>query len=353
MEQWDIIYKKSAPRLIGICRRYVKDNQQAEDLMHTAFITAISKVDTYSNKGSFDGWLNKIAINTALLHLRGNKNSIILTKDSVEDYSEIEVESKYSEETQRKVIENADFTKEQILEVIDQLPGHHRMVFNLYVMDGYTHKQIGNMLNISSGTSKSHLARARKKIQQLLFEKTKDKNKKRSLFILFFLPKQNYIDKLYNDSFVSFEIQPKKNLQLENGSQFVNTQQTFSLLTKIISNKILLISCIGVISASILSIFFLIQPKVSAQKKEIIEIKPVNIKKQIIVDTSANRITTVIDSNNLMQTEKKTIQPASSDKKLEETERINKKEENKIIVIHKTIIQRDTVIKKVQVKYDK
>jgi RNA polymerase sigma factor (sigma-70 family) len=170
MERWDTIYKNNASKLLGICRRYVKDEQLAEDLMHNAFITAISKVNTFSGKGIFEGWLRKIVINTALLHLRQNKKMSFSESDPIENYQEV-VNVEEAEETQRSIIEKANFNQEELLEVVDQLPGHHKVVFNLYVIDGYTHNDIGEMLNISSGTSKSHLARARKKIQQLLYEK--------------------------------------------------------------------------------------------------------------------------------------------------------------------------------------
>lgn len=176
MEKWDVIYKNNASKLLGICRRYVKDEHQAEDLMHNSFITAINKVNTYSGKGAFEGWLRKIVINTALLYLRESKKMQFSENEAVEDQVNL-YEDEAAEETQRKAIEEAGFNREELLEVVDLLPEHHKVVFNMYVIDGYTHNEIGQMLNISGGTSKSHLARARKKIQQLLFEKAQKKIK--------------------------------------------------------------------------------------------------------------------------------------------------------------------------------
>ncbi|MFY9310623.1 MAG: sigma-70 family RNA polymerase sigma factor [Bacteroidia bacterium] len=178
MENWDVIYKNNASKLLGICRRYVKDEQLAEDLMHNAFITAINKIKTYSGKGAFEGWLRKIVINTALLYLRESKKMLFSDNEPVEGHLDTTGENE-EEETQRKTIENAGFSQQELLEVVELLPEHHKVVFNLYVIDGYTHNEIGEMLNISGGTSKSHLARARKKIQQLLFEKAKLKAEKR------------------------------------------------------------------------------------------------------------------------------------------------------------------------------
>lgn len=170
MENWDVIYKNNASKLLGVCRRYVKDEQLAEDLMHNAFITAMNKISTYSGKGIFEGWLRKIVVNTVLLYLRDSKKMQFSENEPLENQVEVTLESDV-EETQKKVIEEAGFSQQELLEVVDQLPLHHKTVFNLYVIDGYTHNEIGEMLKISGGTSKSHLARARKKIQQLLFEK--------------------------------------------------------------------------------------------------------------------------------------------------------------------------------------
>lgn len=170
MENWDVIYKNNASKLLGVCRRYVKDEQLAEDLLHNAFITAMNKINTYSGKGVFEGWLRKIVVNTVLLYLRDSKKMQFSENEPLENQVEVTLESDV-EETQKKVIEEAGFSQQELLEVVDQLPLHHKTVFNLYVIDGYTHNEIGEMLKISGGTSKSHLARARKKIQQLLFEK--------------------------------------------------------------------------------------------------------------------------------------------------------------------------------------
>ena len=177
METWDIIYKNNASKLLGICRRYVRDEQQAEDLMHNAFIAAINKIHTYSGTGAVEGWLRRLVINTALLYLRENKKMLFSDSEPVENQAAAD-EADGAEETQRKVVEEAGFSREELLEAVDILPEHHKVVFNLYVIDGYTHNEIGEILNISGGTSKSHLARARKKIQQLLFEKAKMKSEK-------------------------------------------------------------------------------------------------------------------------------------------------------------------------------
>ncbi|MGB3946735.1 MAG: sigma-70 family RNA polymerase sigma factor [Bacteroidia bacterium] len=174
MENWDVIYKNNASKLLGVCRRYINDEQLAEDLMHNAFITAMNKISTYSGSGLFEAWLRKIVVNTVLLYLRESKKMQISDTEQIENHPISDSETE-SEQTQKKIIEEAGFSQQELLEIVDKLPLHHKTVFNLYVIDGYTHNEIGDLLKISGGTSKSHLARARKKIQELLLEKAKRK----------------------------------------------------------------------------------------------------------------------------------------------------------------------------------
>lgn len=157
---WNTIYQNQSPELMKLCLRYVQDKNQAEDLLHDAFLIAIDKTGTYKNIGSFNGWLKKIVLNTVLQHLRQNKkweisqeyDDNILQKSNQTDAV---VNKKY-------IIAQADFSKDEIIETLNILPEHHRIVFNLYVFEGYKHAQISKMLGISVGTSKSCLSRARK-----------------------------------------------------------------------------------------------------------------------------------------------------------------------------------------------
>jgi len=219
-EFWEKAYIENAPKMKGVCRRYVSDNAIAEDLMHDAFLTAINKYYSYTGKGSFEAWLRKISVNTALMYLR-DKNSKKLKEDLMQN------ENQFMEEANidniRGVIEQADFSDRDLLETIDKLPEHHKLVFNLHVIDNFTHVQIGKELNISAGTSKSHLARARKKIQQLLYEKALEKpqeqKKKKSAAILFILSYQsNYIDKLYKGKLLNYVAEP-----VSNSSSFIDS----------------------------------------------------------------------------------------------------------------------------------
>lgn len=170
---WEKTYRENAPYLLGVCYRYVNDKALAEDLMHEAFLTAISRFNTFTGKGSFKGWLRKITINTALLYLRYS-----IRQDSPPSDLPEEDPDPSSGDNLRSIIQYAGFTCEELLNAISQLPSPYREVFNLYVLDEYSHAEISEILNISVGTSKSYLARARKKIQHLLYEEAL-KNKQR------------------------------------------------------------------------------------------------------------------------------------------------------------------------------
>ena len=208
---WDIAYRENAPALLGVLRRYVREVSVAQDLLHEVFVAAIDKYDDYTGKGSFEGWLYRIAVNTALMYLRNERNrqvpaeAVLSVIDDHMDDDQID--------DARTVIEAAGFSDEELLAAIDRLPEHHKLVFNMYVMDDFSHKRIAAELNISPGTSKSHLARARKKIQQFLYEDAMNRTKKRdrrraSAFLLLFPARRHYIDKLYRDGLADFKIQP-------------------------------------------------------------------------------------------------------------------------------------------------
>ncbi len=206
---WEKLYETQAPRLLGLCRRYVADSALAEDLMHDAFLIALRKQDSYHAGGPIEAWLRRITLNTVLLHLRKVKKMPELTQsDVVEVFSGEEDDE--APESLRETLLEAGFGASELLEVLDSLPDHHRLVFNLYVMEGYTHRQIAEILGISAGTSKSHLARARKKIRELLLEKVNampKKERRAAIFILpFFKQKKHPVDELFQQTLSGFEL---------------------------------------------------------------------------------------------------------------------------------------------------
>jgi len=340
---WAEIYEKQAPKLLGICRRYIRCNAKAEDIMHDAFIQAMEKIDTYKGSGSFEGWLQRIVINTALQYLRNNKNVEILV-DILPEKGDFFDSTEISPKTERMVIELADFKNNELLDIIDQLPEHHKLVFNLYVIDGYLHKEIGEMLNISEGTSKSHLARARKKLKQLLFEKANEKNKKkRFLFCIPFFSKANYVDNIYKDAFKSFEIKPIKNPNFSNADKIINIPHK-SFLIRLLSHKLFIsVSIVTIITVPI--IFFIFNNKNPSDSKSE-NSKPILNDNSKFIDSAENKIDMQKVNKDTLIVEKKTTTIPTSYKKIYNSDKGSVKVVvKKKIVVNKDTIKRDTVYK--------
>ncbi|GAA4245631.1 MULTISPECIES: sigma-70 family RNA polymerase sigma factor [Winogradskyella] len=142
------LYKQFASKLFSLCLKYSKNYAEAEDNLHDAFITIFNKIEQYNNKGSFEGWLKRIAINTSLQRYREDVGVYdIMNEDNIKDVS--------------VDLNENDVSINYLLQIIQELPDRYRLVFNLYVLDGYSHVEISELINISVGTSKSNLARAR------------------------------------------------------------------------------------------------------------------------------------------------------------------------------------------------
>lgn len=208
---WDGQYRKEAPKLKGLCRRYVADATIADDIVQETFITAFEKIDTYKGSGSFEGWIRKIAINKALNYIKEHQYKQLSLENIIMGTADDQHELAYSPNKFRRAIEQASFSVDELLLVLDDLPVHHKTVFNLYVLDGYKHHQIAEMLNISTGTSKSHLSRARKKAQELLYENakqktTEDHRKRRGFILLFFAP--HSVDRIFRKGFKTYQLKP-------------------------------------------------------------------------------------------------------------------------------------------------
>lgn len=162
------VYQLFAGKLFALCLKYSKNYQEAQDNLQDGFITIFSKIEQYKFKGSFEGWLKRIIINTALQKYR-EKNVLNLISEEIPE--EIEVE-----------IDELDISLDFLLKIIQELPNRYRLVFNMYVLDGYSHKEIAELLEISVGTSKSNLSRGRyilkKKVEENAFELKKNKASK-------------------------------------------------------------------------------------------------------------------------------------------------------------------------------
>lgn len=151
-----MLYDKYSPLMLGLCRRYVKGELEAEDVMINGFMKVFSKINTFEEKGSFEGWMKRIMINESLGYIRKNKAM----------YLETDIEAADKEPDLDKL--STALEAKDLLRMINELPSGYRTIFNLYAIEGYSHKEIGKLLGINENTSKSQLSRARMHLQKKL-----------------------------------------------------------------------------------------------------------------------------------------------------------------------------------------
>lgn len=168
------LYQLYAPRLFGVCLRYSRDQAGAEDNLHEGFMKIFEKIGTYRHEGSFEGWMRRIMVNISLDKYR--RQQVVY---AVEDISLYEL-PQWDDEIISEISAN------DLMALVQKLPTRYRMVFNLYVLEGMNHKEISQEMNISEGTSKSNLARARmilkKKVEDFYEEQVIKTNEKRTKY---------------------------------------------------------------------------------------------------------------------------------------------------------------------------
>ncbi|MFV0247573.1 MAG: RNA polymerase sigma factor [Tenacibaculum sp.] len=142
------VYQLYSDKLFALCLKYSKSYEDAQDTLQDSFLSVFKKIEQYKYKGSFEGWIKRIVINTALKKYKQNYQLQLVNHEEIED-----IEDLYYQESELSI----DF----LLSCIQGLPDRYRLVFNLYVLDKFSHKEIAEMLQISEGTSKSNLSRAR------------------------------------------------------------------------------------------------------------------------------------------------------------------------------------------------
>jgi len=152
------LYKRYAPLFLAMIRRYVKDEMEAEDVLVEAFVKIFGNLDQYSGNGSFEGWMKRIVVNEALMYLRKNQR--------YKHWEELENVQIAEPATVIPALE-----AKQIIQLLDFLPDGYRTVFNLYVIEGYKHREIADLLGISINTSKSQLILAKQRMKQLIENK--------------------------------------------------------------------------------------------------------------------------------------------------------------------------------------
>jgi RNA polymerase sigma factor (sigma-70 family) len=157
------LYRRFSPRMYGVCLRYAGTGEEAQDILQEGFIKIFKKLGTFRAEGSFEGWIRRIFVNTAIEHFRRKKYL-----QPVTEKEENTLEGNYL-----SVLD--ELAERDILDLVQQLSPGYRTVFNMYVVEGYTHKEIGDMLGISEGTSKSQLSRAKvilqERVKKILEEK--------------------------------------------------------------------------------------------------------------------------------------------------------------------------------------
>lgn len=146
----ELLYRKYAKKMYAICQAYVRDKSVAQDILQDGFVKVFMKIHTFNPKNSLEGWIRRVMTNTAIDYFRKGKK--------IDSF--IELEEQHMEETSDDSI-NKLIDAEEILYYLDRLPEGARVIFNLYAIEGYTHKEIAEQLQISEGTSKSQFSRAR------------------------------------------------------------------------------------------------------------------------------------------------------------------------------------------------
>ena len=161
------LYEKYSPLFFAICLRYVKSQTEAEDLMVESFYKIFSKINMFKGQGSFEGWMKRIVINESLMHIRKHKNMNL----------HVDIEKAYDLKEESTIV--SDINYKEVLLLLNELAPGYRTVFNLYVIEGYKHREIAEMLGISINTSKSQLILAKKKLKDLYKKKDNHLNSER------------------------------------------------------------------------------------------------------------------------------------------------------------------------------
>ncbi|WP_118193317.1 RNA polymerase sigma factor [Albibacterium indicum] len=150
----EMLYQSIAPKMMTVCLRYADSQYEAEEILQVGFIKLFNGIRTFAGKGSFEGWVRRIFVNTAIEMCR--KKTSVKSVDAVDGEEQVFLQSFDSDRV----------TIQELLDMIQELPAGYRLVFNMYSIEGFSHKEIADRLNISEGASKSQLSRARARLQE-------------------------------------------------------------------------------------------------------------------------------------------------------------------------------------------
>lgn len=157
------LYRLFAGKMYAVCLKYSRNAEEAQDNLHDGFIQIFDKIKQFKNKGSFEGWMKRIMINSALLKYRDKNTLNVVYNESADTEVTLEVDED-------------EVPLDYLLQLIQDLPNQYRIVFSLYVLDDYSHKEIAQQLNISEGTSKSNLSRARLILKEKILKAQKNES---------------------------------------------------------------------------------------------------------------------------------------------------------------------------------
>lgn len=153
------LYETYSRKMMGVCLRYVGDRETAQDILQDGFVKVFTSLDLYSGTGSFEGWLRKIFVNFALEYLR--------KKDALREATDLEHIAEIAEPDSSVI---SHMTASELMQVVNELPAGFRTVFNMFAIEGYSHKEIGEMLHITESTSRSQFTRAKQLLQRKIKE---------------------------------------------------------------------------------------------------------------------------------------------------------------------------------------
>jgi RNA polymerase sigma factor (sigma-70 family) len=161
-QQW--VFERYYRTMFGVCARYIADADSVQDVVQEGFLKAFTNIEGYTSKGSFEGWLRRVMVNTAIDHVRRRKswNATLSNDRDIEDIPDTDAE----------VEEGRDWSVEQVMAALHTLTPMYRAVFNLFVFEDLSHVEIAERLGIEVGTSKSNLAKARRNLQKALLSST-------------------------------------------------------------------------------------------------------------------------------------------------------------------------------------
>ena len=180
------LYEHFLPMAYNLCKRYISDPDELKDILQEGFIKVFMSIETFSYKGSFEGWMKRIFISTTVSHLRKHKNyrykikyeeninlpdNTVTEPDNVLFGNQIDKKDIDMQKVDFEMISTADFSREELMNELANLPECYRIVFNLFCIEGIGHEEIAAMLKINHATSRSRLNKARTMLQKALYEK--------------------------------------------------------------------------------------------------------------------------------------------------------------------------------------